>query len=294
VAARLCLLQGVGGAFIVANSAAILTDAFPVNQRGFALGINNVAAMSGSFLGLVLGGVLAPIDWRLVFFISVPFGVFGTLWAYLKLEDRGVRSPMPTDWAGNITFASGLVLIMVGVTYGIQPYHGHPMGWSSPRVLSCLAGGLVMLGVFFRIEQRSPYPMFRLSLFRIRAFIFDSLAAFLAALARAVCSSCSSFGSRASGYLCTDSTSPAPRCGPESRCCRRPSAWCSQPRSPDASPTASVVGPSARWSHPRGRRIRSPSLTAGELRIPAVRLSALLQRSSDGYLQLTEPSKRDE
>ena len=176
--------QAIGGAFLVANSAAILTDAFPSNERGLALGINNLAAMSGSFIGLLIGGLLGPIDWRLVFFVSVPFGLFGTVWAYLKLQERGVRSPSPIDWRGNIAFASGLLLVMVAITYGIEPYGADPMGWTSPRVLTCGAIGVVLLIVFFRVEQRAAHPMFRLSLFRIRAFTFGTLSTFLAALAR--------------------------------------------------------------------------------------------------------------
>ena len=176
--------QAVGGAFLVANSAAILTDAFPANQRGLALGINNLAAMSGSFIGLVIGGLLGPIDWRLIFFVSVPFGLFGTIWAYLKLQERGVRTPAPVDWRGNLTFAGGLFLIMVAITYGIQPYGSHPMGWTSPRVLICAALGISLLAVFFRVESRVEHPMFRLALFRIKAFTFGSLSTFLAALAR--------------------------------------------------------------------------------------------------------------
>ncbi len=76
------IFQGVGAAFLMANSAAILTDAFPEGQRGMAIGINQVAGISGSFLGLVLGGILAPIQWRLIFLVSVPVGLFGTVWAY--------------------------------------------------------------------------------------------------------------------------------------------------------------------------------------------------------------------
>ncbi|EQD80781.1 major facilitator superfamily protein MFS_1, partial [mine drainage metagenome] len=115
------ILQGIGAAFLVANSGAILTDAFPPDQRGLALGINNVAGISGSFLGLVLGGALAAIDWRLIFLISVPFGLFGTVWSYLKLREIGHREPTPIDWGGNISFAAGLTLIMIGITCGIQP-----------------------------------------------------------------------------------------------------------------------------------------------------------------------------
>ena len=119
---------------LFANSSAIITDAFPADQRGLGLGINNVAAIAGSFIGLVLGGLLAPVQWHLVFLVSVPFGIFGTVWAYVKLEDRGVRTPAKIDWWGNVTFAAGLILILVGITYGLLPYGGHTMGWTSPSV----------------------------------------------------------------------------------------------------------------------------------------------------------------
>jgi MFS family permease len=178
------LVQGVGAAFLLANSAAILTDAFPANQRGMALGINNIVGVSGMFVGLVLGGLLAPIDWRLVFLISVPVGLFGTVWAYLKLEERSKPRPASIDWWGNLTFAVGLILIMVSVTYGIRPYGGHATGWTSPRVIALLLGGAASLAAFAAIERRVPEPMFRLPLFRIRAFTFGTLSTFLSALAR--------------------------------------------------------------------------------------------------------------
>ena len=127
------IVQGVGGACLVANSAAIITDAFPANQRGMALGINNIVGVGGTFVGLVLGGLLAPISWRLVFLISVPVGIFGTVWAYLKLEERSEPRRRPVDWLGNLTFAVGLILVMVAVTYGIRPYGGHSTGWTSPE-----------------------------------------------------------------------------------------------------------------------------------------------------------------
>jgi MFS family permease len=171
-------------AFLVANSSAILTDAFPEDQRGLALGINNVAGISGSFMGLVLGGVLGPIDWRLIFLVSVPFGLAGTLWAYFKLQDTAARRPAPIDWPGNITFALGLILVMVGITYGIQPYGGHTMGWTSPTVLGELVGGAALLVAFGFVERASAEPMFRLRLFRIRAFSAGVLSSFLAAVAR--------------------------------------------------------------------------------------------------------------
>jgi MFS family permease len=178
------LVQGIGGAFLLANSAAILTDAFPANQRGTALGINNIVGVSGIFVGLVLGGILAPINWRLVFLISVPVGLFGTAWAYLKLHELSKPKRARVDWPGNVTFALGLVLIMVSITYGIRPYGGHPTGWLSPRVLILLGSGLACLIAFVFIERRAPDPMFRLPLLRIRAFTFGTLSTFLAAVAR--------------------------------------------------------------------------------------------------------------
>ena len=178
------IVQGVGGAFLVGNSGAILTDAFPAHQRGLALGINNVAGISGTFIGLVIGGILAPINWRLVFLISVPTGIFGTIWAYKRLRDLSERTKQPIDWAGNLTFAVGLVLVMVGVTYGIQPYAGHPLGWSNPTVITCLTVGVLTLAAFGVIEAKVRYPMFRLSLFRIKAFSFGTISTFLSALGR--------------------------------------------------------------------------------------------------------------
>ncbi len=178
------VVQGIGAAFLMANSSAILTDAFPAEERGLALGINMVAAIAGSFIGLVLGGVLAPVAWRLVFLVSVPFGLFGTVWAYLKLEERGIRTPAKIDWWGNVTFAVGLIAVLVGITYGILPYGGHNMGWTAPGVIAALVGGIVMLGVFAAIERRVEAPMFRLDLFKIRAFSGGSVATFLAALSR--------------------------------------------------------------------------------------------------------------
>jgi MFS family permease len=178
------VLQGVGGALLLANSTAILTDAFPTNQRGLALGINQVAGISGSFIGLVVGGVLAPLDWRLIFLVSVPVGVFGTIWAYLKLRDTGVRRPARLDWWGNVTFAVGLVAVLVGITYGIQPYGGHTMGWTSPTVLVMIIGGVLVLALFAMIESRVAEPMFDMSLFRIRAFTAGNIASLLAALGR--------------------------------------------------------------------------------------------------------------
>jgi len=178
------VMQGLGGACLLANAAAIITDAFPANQRGMALGINNIVGVSGMFVGLVLGGLLAPIDWRLVFLISVPVGVFGSVWAYLKLQERSEPRRRPIDWGGNLTFALGLILLMIAVTYGIRPYGAQATGWTSPRVIALLASAACCLAAFVAIERRAPDPMFRLPLFRIRAFSFGTLSTFLSAVAR--------------------------------------------------------------------------------------------------------------
>src|ERR1700752_2003690 len=130
------IFQGVGGALLFANSTAILTDAFPVAERGKAMGINGIAAVGGSFLGLILGGVLGPVEWRLVFLVSVPFGLFGTVWAYLKLKDNGIRIPAKIDWLGNTLFAVGLIAMLTGIVYSLLPYGGHPTGWTNPWVLA--------------------------------------------------------------------------------------------------------------------------------------------------------------
>jgi len=178
------ILQGVGGAMLMANSGAILTDAFPATERGLALGLNQVAGIAGSFIGLVLGGVLGPLNWRYVFLVSVPFGVIGTIWSYLKLRELGVRRPAALDWWGNVTFGAGLIAVLAGITYGIQPYGGHTMGWTSPLVIGLIGSGLAVLAVFCVIETRVAEPMFRLVLFKIRPFTAGNLASLLAGLGR--------------------------------------------------------------------------------------------------------------
>ncbi|HSZ35832.1 MAG TPA: MFS transporter [Acidimicrobiales bacterium] len=175
-------VQAIGGSMLMANSAAILTDAFPEDQRGFALGINQVAGMAGQFIGLVLGGVLAIWDWRAVFWVNVPVGIFGTLWAYYRLREVGTQSGGRMDWWGNITFAVGLGSLLVAITIGIQPYHGQTMGWTNPEVLALLFGGLALLAAFAVIETKVRDPMFNLALFRIRAFAAGNVASFAARL----------------------------------------------------------------------------------------------------------------
>jgi len=178
------VVQAVGGAMLSANAAAILTDAFPLEQRGMALGVNQISALVGQFLGLVVGGLLAEIDWRAVFWVSVPIGVIGTVWSYRSLREVGDRKPARIDWAGNLTFAVGTGMVLASITYGIQPYGGHSTGWTNPWVRSGIAGGLVLLAVFVLVENRVAEPMFRLGLFRVRAFAAGNLAALLTAVAR--------------------------------------------------------------------------------------------------------------
>jgi MFS family permease len=178
------VLQAFGGSMLTANSAAILTDAFPPDRRGFALGLNQVAAIAGQFIGLVAGGILAAWDWRAVFWVNVPVGIFGTIWAYRKLRDNGERHPGRIDWWGNVTFALGLGAVLIALTFGIQPYGGHTMGWTSPVVIAMLAGGLALLVAFGVIEGKVADPMFELSLFKIRAFTAGNVAGLAAAIAR--------------------------------------------------------------------------------------------------------------
>jgi MFS family permease len=178
------VIQAIGGAMLMANSPAILTDAFPANQRGTAMGINQVAGISGQFIGLILGGLLAAVDWRLVFIVSVPIGLGGTIWSYLSLKEVGVRTPAKIDWLGNVTFAIGLIMLLTGITYGIQPYGGHSMGWTNPLVLAGLIGGPLLLIVFCVIETKVESPMFDLQLMKIRAFVAGTGATLLASIAR--------------------------------------------------------------------------------------------------------------
>jgi len=178
------MVQGVGAACLFANSIALLTDAFPANQRGFSMGINQIAFIAGNLVGVVLGGILAAINWRLDFLISVPVGLFGTVWAFRALHEIGTRKAQPLDWMGNLTFAGGLLALMFGLTEALTPYGNQAMGWSNPLVLLVLATGVFLLGAFVVVETRVRYPLFDLQLFRIRDFLFGNIAAFLFSLAR--------------------------------------------------------------------------------------------------------------
>jgi MFS family permease len=178
------IVQAIGGSMLMANSAAIITDAFPGSQRGMALGVNMVAGIAGSFIGLVLGGLLAEWDWRSIFWVNVPIGLIGTVWAYRSLHETGIRRRARIDWWGNGTFAVGLTALLAGITYGIQPYGGHTMGWTNPWVISGLAGGVLLLTVFCVIEMRVAEPMFPLKLFRNIAFTGGNAAALLGSIGR--------------------------------------------------------------------------------------------------------------
>jgi MFS family permease len=178
------MLQGLGGACLFANSIALLTDAFPAGQRGLSLGINQIAFIAGNVVGVVLGGMLAAVNWRLDFLISVPVGLFGSVWAYVALHEIGTRQAQPLDWMGNLTFAGGLLALMFGLTEALTPYRDQTMGWSNPVVVLMLAAGVVLLATFVLVETRVRYPLFDLQLFRIREFLFGNVAAFLFSLAR--------------------------------------------------------------------------------------------------------------
>ena len=178
------VLQGVGGAMLMASSSAILTDAFPANQRGMALGVNMVAAVAGSFLGLLIGGVLSEIYWQAIFWVGVPLGILGSVWSMRSLRELGARTPGKMDWAGTVTFGVGLTVLLIGITYGIQPYAGHSTGWTNPMVLGAIAAGVALLAVFILVELRVAQPMVDVRLFRSSAFGMGNLAGLMASVSR--------------------------------------------------------------------------------------------------------------
>jgi MFS family permease len=179
------MVQAVGGAFLMANSAAILTDAFPPDQRGFAMGVNQIAGLAGGFIGLLLGGVLAGIDWRAIFLVSVPFAIIGTVWAYLMLHETAtIRRHQRFDVLGLVLFATGLTAVLVAFTFALQPYGDSAMGWTNPWVIGGVVGGTALLVAFVIVELRVQDPLFRVELFRIRRFAMGNIAGALSSIAR--------------------------------------------------------------------------------------------------------------
>lgn len=178
------VIQGVGGAMLMASSSAILTDAFPANQRGMALGTNMVAAVAGSFLGLLIGGFLSEWHWKAVFWVGVPIGILGTIWSYRSLKELGVRTAGRLDWAGTLTFGLGLTVLLIGITYGIQPYGGSTTGWTSPWVLGSIAVGLLLLVAFCLVELKVSSPMVDIRLFKSAAFGMGNLAGLMSSVGR--------------------------------------------------------------------------------------------------------------
>lgn len=178
------VVQGVGGAMLMASSSAILTDAFPANQRGMALGVNIVAAVAGSFLGLLIGGVLSEIHWQAIFWVGVPLGVLGTFWSLHSLRELGVRTPGRMDWVGTVTFGIGLTVLLIGITYGIQPYGVSNTGWTNPMVLAAIGAGVLLLIAFVVVERRVAQPMVDVRLFRSPAFGMGNLAGLMSSVGR--------------------------------------------------------------------------------------------------------------
>ena len=179
------LFQGLGGGFLIANRAAILTDAFPENERGMALGINQISAIGGSLVGMLVGGVLAAIDWHLVFLVSVPVGIIGTVWAYVALKELALpNKERKLDIYGNLAFALGVFLLIISMIYALQPYGTSSVGWSNPIVIAGIALGILSLVAFVIIESKVVDPMFRLWLFKIRAFAAGNISLLLSGIAR--------------------------------------------------------------------------------------------------------------
>jgi len=127
--------------------------------------------------------LLATVDWRLVFLINVPVGVFGTVWSYWMLREQGERVRASIDWLGNLLFAGGLGSLLIGVTYGIRPYGGHAMGWTNPFVLTTITAGLVGLVAFARRAARSRADV-PAALFGIRPFAAGNIAGLLSSIGR--------------------------------------------------------------------------------------------------------------
>ncbi len=173
------VIQAFGAAFLFSNSAAILTDTFPENERGKALGLNQVSIVVGSVIGLTLGGFLTSyLGWRSIFWINLPIGGFATIWAYFKLRELGTIKRERIDWLGNATLAFGLLFILIGITFASFQIFNH-----FQNSLFIIAG-FALLILFYFVEKRVSRPMFDLSLFKINLFTGGNIAIFLNALAR--------------------------------------------------------------------------------------------------------------
>jgi EmrB/QacA subfamily drug resistance transporter len=173
------IIQALGAAFLFSNSAAIITDTFQENERAKALGLNQMSIVVGSVVGLVFGGFLtAYLGWRSIFWVNIPIGIFATIWSYAKLKELGTIRKEKIDWLGNATFATGLFLILLGVTFGAFKII------SLSEISLFIIGGFSLLIFFVFIEKRVSRPMFDLSLFKIRIFTGGNIAIFLNALAR--------------------------------------------------------------------------------------------------------------
>lgn len=178
------VVQGIGGAMLMSSSSAILTDAFPANQRGMALGVNMVSAVAGSFLGLLIGGFLSEWHWQAIFWVGVPIGIAGTIWSVRSLKELGSRTPGRIDWAGTLTFGFGLTILLVGITYGIQPYGDSSTGWTNPMVLGAIGLGLALLVAFVAVELRVAQPMVDMRLFKSASFGMGNLAGLMSSVGR--------------------------------------------------------------------------------------------------------------
>lgn len=173
------ILQGIAGAFIFANGPALVTDAFPKEQLGFAMGTNTMVAAIGLVLGPVLGGVLVTVGWQWVFWFNVPIALLGALWAQLALRDLSARDTVRgLDLTGTTIFVVGLT----GLVYGIS--RGGITGWNSAWVVGPLIAAAVLLPLFIVIEHRGRAPMLDLTMFEDRMFSAATAAAFINGLAR--------------------------------------------------------------------------------------------------------------
>ena len=173
------VVQALGAAFLFSNSAAILTDVFPENERGRALGLNQISIVVGSVIGLALGGFLTSyLGWRSIFWINIPIGLFATVWSYAKLRELGTIRKEKIDWSGNVTLSGGMVLLLAGITFGSFQII------DTVTSILVILGGAVLLTLFYFVEKMVPQPMFDLSLFKIKLFASSNMAIFLNALAR--------------------------------------------------------------------------------------------------------------